>query len=286
MSLLSLTSARWTWGVLCWGDRLTAGFADVLRQLFSHWNNVTLLQELYLVTTFKICSRGIITPKSGHNGSGQKSLRMATLSEKPSAKYQWFQWTDNNLNSTIWECYDITFEVHNTSQTWTHSILKRFWNFRISLQLGRTASWRPWFRSSYARYLQYSVQIPVTWCFYAFLAVPYKPSTFWKKGIGNKHRLHKEQRRRWYEWKYQKKMFCSMGKLKWIAYNCVGKNTLYSLNPSAQRQATPLGKFSIEEMKKHVGKLQRDDCQKRNTLNVGRNLLYEAAIDSTENNLV
>ena len=32
MSLLSLTSARWTWGVLCWGDRLSAGFADVLRQ--------------------------------------------------------------------------------------------------------------------------------------------------------------------------------------------------------------------------------------------------------------
>ena len=32
MSLLSLTSARWTWGVLCWGDRLTASFADVLRQ--------------------------------------------------------------------------------------------------------------------------------------------------------------------------------------------------------------------------------------------------------------
>ena len=31
MSLLSLTSARWTWGVLCWGYRLTAGFADVLR---------------------------------------------------------------------------------------------------------------------------------------------------------------------------------------------------------------------------------------------------------------
>ena len=23
----------WTWGVLCWGDRLTAGFADVLRHL-------------------------------------------------------------------------------------------------------------------------------------------------------------------------------------------------------------------------------------------------------------
>ena len=33
MLLLSLTSARWTWGVLCWGDRLTAGFADVLRQV-------------------------------------------------------------------------------------------------------------------------------------------------------------------------------------------------------------------------------------------------------------
>ena len=27
-----LISVRWTWGVLCWGDRLTAGFADVLRQ--------------------------------------------------------------------------------------------------------------------------------------------------------------------------------------------------------------------------------------------------------------
>ena len=34
MSLMSLTSARWTWGVLCWGDRLTAGFADVLRQVY------------------------------------------------------------------------------------------------------------------------------------------------------------------------------------------------------------------------------------------------------------
>ena len=33
MSLLSLTSARWTWGVLCWGDRLTAGFADVLQHV-------------------------------------------------------------------------------------------------------------------------------------------------------------------------------------------------------------------------------------------------------------
>ena len=31
MSSQSLIPVRWTWDVLCWGDRLTAGFADVLR---------------------------------------------------------------------------------------------------------------------------------------------------------------------------------------------------------------------------------------------------------------
>ena len=33
---------RWTWDVLCWGDRLSAGFADMLRQV--EWMWVKLLR--------------------------------------------------------------------------------------------------------------------------------------------------------------------------------------------------------------------------------------------------
>ena len=40
MSLPFVIPARWIWDVLYWGDRLTAGFADVLRQLlFNQWSN-------------------------------------------------------------------------------------------------------------------------------------------------------------------------------------------------------------------------------------------------------
>ena len=48
MSLLSLTSARWTWGVLCWGDRLTAGFADVLRHSPLFWEGHSRAQLSFL----------------------------------------------------------------------------------------------------------------------------------------------------------------------------------------------------------------------------------------------
>ena len=48
MSLLSLTSARRTWGVLCWGDRLTAGFADVLRHSPFSWKRHSQAQLSFL----------------------------------------------------------------------------------------------------------------------------------------------------------------------------------------------------------------------------------------------
>ena len=37
MSLKFLIPVWWTWDVLCWGDRLTAGFADMLRHSPSFW---------------------------------------------------------------------------------------------------------------------------------------------------------------------------------------------------------------------------------------------------------
>ena len=40
-----LISVRWTWGVLCWGDRLTAGFADVLRHSPLFWKGHSQAQS-------------------------------------------------------------------------------------------------------------------------------------------------------------------------------------------------------------------------------------------------
>ena len=37
MSFKVLVVVWWTWNVLCWGDRLSAGFADVLRHSPSFW---------------------------------------------------------------------------------------------------------------------------------------------------------------------------------------------------------------------------------------------------------
>ena len=47
MSLKFLISVWWTWDVLCWGDRLTSGFADVLRQ--EHWK---LIQSSWKLAEF------------------------------------------------------------------------------------------------------------------------------------------------------------------------------------------------------------------------------------------
>ena len=55
MSLLSLTSARWTWGVLCWGDRLSAGFADVLRQWWLRRKNSKIQSSCCLVIILTTC---------------------------------------------------------------------------------------------------------------------------------------------------------------------------------------------------------------------------------------
>ena len=47
MSLQFLTSVWWTWGVLCWGDRLTPGFADVLRHSPLFWKGHSQAQSSF-----------------------------------------------------------------------------------------------------------------------------------------------------------------------------------------------------------------------------------------------
>ena len=55
-----LLPSRWTWDVLCWGDRLSAGFADVLRQItfrnFPRFNFYSNFRPLGRVLVFEFGS--------------------------------------------------------------------------------------------------------------------------------------------------------------------------------------------------------------------------------------
>ena len=64
MSWQFLSLVWWTWDVLCWGDRLTAGFADVLRQLSYGVLLLAFLKKLLHLESF---SRNLMSQQSSRS---------------------------------------------------------------------------------------------------------------------------------------------------------------------------------------------------------------------------
>ena len=64
-----LLPSRWTWDVLCWGDRPSAGFADVLRHLYSKKILWTIETQFAVFVKNNWSSISISEYRSKSNGS-------------------------------------------------------------------------------------------------------------------------------------------------------------------------------------------------------------------------